>query len=254
MADVQKHLWLISVLEYLKKKDKPFFWVDTHAGRGLYDLQSPEAQKIKEYESGILKFYDGIKDDKNLPTPLAHYLNFIKDLNKDELIKYPGSAYLAAQTMRSTDKFYAYDLHKGEFPHLQQTLKNYINSSARFEDGLKGLKSHIPPKNIKRGGVLIDPSYEIKGEYSDIANAVIDAHQKWPQGIYMVWYPILDAGFHNDLTEPLKALNLPAENFIIDEWHFPKAPKGMKGTGIIILNPPYGCAEVMSEIKALLKL
>jgi 23S rRNA (adenine2030-N6)-methyltransferase len=252
MADVQKHLWLISVLDYLKKKDKSFFWVDTHAGRGLYDLQSPEAQKIKEYESGILKFYNNIQDDENLPSPLAHYRDLIKNLNKSKITKYPGSAYLAAKIMRNNDKLYAYDLHKGEFAHLQHTLKNYMNSSTRFEDGLKGLKSHIPPKNIKRGGSLIDPSYEIKGEYSDVAKTVIDAHQKWPQGIYMVWYPILDAGLHEDLTEPLKALALPEEDFIIDEWHFPNAQKGMKGTGMVILNPPYGCTEMMNEIKALL--
>lgn len=250
MADVQKHLWLISVLEYLTKKDKPFFWVDTHAGRGLYDLQSPEAQKIKEYESGILKFYEGLKDAKDLPAPLAHYRDFIKDLNGKELHIYPGSAYLAAKIMRPSDKLYAYDLHKGEFPYLQHTLKNYLNSSPRFEDGLTGLKSHIPPKSIKRGGALIDPSYEVKGEYAQIAKAVIDAHQKFPQGIYMVWYPILSQGYHADLIEPLKALNLPTEDFMIDEWHFGDVEKGMKGSGMIILNPPYGCDEIMRPIKA----
>ncbi|MEZ5901814.1 MAG: 23S rRNA (adenine(2030)-N(6))-methyltransferase RlmJ [Alphaproteobacteria bacterium] len=104
MADVQKHLWLICVLDYLTKKDKPFLWIDTHAGRGLYDLTAPEAQKIKEYESGILKFYDGIKDAKDLPAPLARYRDFIKNLNKGTLTKYPGSAYLAAKIMRPTDK------------------------------------------------------------------------------------------------------------------------------------------------------
>lgn len=251
MADVQKHLWLICVLDYLIQKDKPFFWLDTHAGRGLYDLTAPEAQKIKEYESGILKFYNALKDADNLPAPLARYLDFIKKLNDgdNDIKKYPGSAYLAAKIMRSTDKLYAYDLHKGEFPHLERTLKNYINSTTRFEDGLLGLKSHIPPKTIKRGGALIDPSYENKGEYAQIAHAVIDAHQKFPQGIYMVWYPILNDARHKELTEPLKALKLPKEDFIIDEWHFGNVERGMSGTGMVILNPPYGCVTTMQEIK-----
>lgn len=252
MADVQKHLWLIAVLDYLIKKDKPFQWIDTHAGRGLYDLQSAEAQKIKEYETGILKFYDAIKSAKDLPAPLARYRDFIAKLNKDALLKYPGSAYLAAKIMRPADKLYAFDLHKGEYPHLEKTLKNYINSTTRFEDGFKGLKSLIPPTKIKRGGALIDPSYEVKDEYAQTAAAVINAYKKWPQGIYMVWYPILDKGHHKNLIEPLSALALPAEDFIIDEWHFGKVDKGMKGTGMIVLNPPYGCAEQLKTIKSLI--
>ena len=252
MADVQKHLWLICVLEYLCKKDKPFLWVDTHAGRGLYNLQSGEAQKIKEYKTGILKFYDKWQDDKNLPPLLQSYLNLLTRLNPTTLNTYPGSAYLAAKTMRPTDRLYAFDLHKGEYPHLEKTLKNYINSTTRFEDGFKGLKSLIPHTTLKRGGTLIDPSYEIKDEYANTAKAVINAHAKWPQGIYMIWYPILDKAYHTDLIQPLKALNLPGENFTIDEWHFPDAEKGMKGTGMIILNPPYGCADKMAKAKAFL--
>ena len=253
MADVQKHLWLIFVLEYLTKKDKPFLWVDTHAGRGLYDLQSDEAQKIKEYESGILKFYDSWKEDKNLPPLLQSYLNFIQNLNTDGLTRYPGSAYLAAKIMRPTDKLYAFDLHKGEYPHLEKTLKNYINSSTRFEDGFHGLKSLIPHTTLKRGGALIDPSYEVKEEYINTTKAVINAHQKWPQGIYMIWYPILDAGHHNDLTQHLKTLDLSDEKFIIDEWHFGKhVTKGMKGTGMAIINPPYNAAETLQKLKPFL--
>lgn len=252
MADVQKHLWLIAVLDYLTRKDKPFFWIDTHAGRGLYDLESPEAQKIKEYESGILQFYDRLKQIDDLPLPLKRYYDFIQNLNKDEIKKYPGSAYLAAKIMRPTDKLFAYEPHKGEYPYLEKTLKNYLNSTTRFEDGIKGLKSHIPPKTIKRGGALIDPSYEIKAEYANTAKAVINAYQKWPQGIYMVWYPLLDQTLHHDLLTPLKALNLPDEDFYIDEWHFGNVEKGMKGTGIVILNPPYGTVRLMSQTKNLL--
>lgn len=251
MADVQKHLWLIAVLDYLTQKDKSFFWVDTHAGRGLYDLTSAEAQKIKEYESGILKFYEGLQGKMDLPAPLARYMNFLKALNpKGGITKYPGSAYLAAKTMRPTDKLYAYDLHKGEYAHLEKTLKNYLNSTSRFEDGLTALKSHIPPQTIKRGGALIDPSYELKGEYTTIAQAVINAYQKWPQGIYMVWYPILKDNPHLELTDALRALALPGEDFIIDEWNFGAVERGMKGTGIAVINPPYGCAAQINATKS----
>ncbi len=249
LADVQKHLWLITVLDYLTQKDKPFLWIDTHAGRGLYDLSAPEAQKIKEYESGILKFYKDWQGNDNLPAPLTRYRDFINNLNKDELIKYPGSAYLAMKIMRPTDKLYAFDLHKGEFPHLQKTLQQYINSDPRFEDGFMGLKSLIPHTTLKRGGALIDPSYEVKEEYTQTAQAIIEAHKKWPQGIYMAWYPILDKGHHEDLVNQLMALGLPDEDFTIDEWHFGEVERGMKGTGMVIINPPYGSIDTMAKIK-----
>ena len=255
MADVQKHLWLISVLDYLIKKDKPLLWIDTHAGRGLYDLTSTEAQKIKEYESGILKFFENIKNQQELPSPLLRYRDFVRKLNPSSEIKtYPGSAYLTAKILRPADKFYAFDLHKGEFPHLEKTLKNYLHSSARFEDGFQGLKSLIPHTTIKRGGALIDPSYEVKDEYDKTAKAAIEAYKKWPQGVYIIWYPILEAGYHKNLLEPLKALNLPEEDFVIDEWHFKNVERGMKGTGMAILNPPYGCAEILNEIKTILNV
>jgi len=250
LADVQKHLWLITVLDYLTKKDKAFLWIDTHAGRGLYDLSSAEAQKIKEYESGISKYYADWQDNKDLLPPLSRYRDFIQNLNREgDLVKYPGSAYLAMKIMRPTDKLYAFDLHKGEFPHLEKTLSPYINSTARFENGFTGLKSLIPHTTIKRGGVLIDPSYERKDEYAKTAQAIIDAHRKWPQGIYMIWYPILDKGYHSDITEALNALGLPDEKLTIDEWHFGEVERGMKGTGMAILNPPYGSADTMKIIK-----
>lgn len=253
MADVQKHLWLITVLDYLTKKDKPFLWLDTHAGRGLYDLSSPEAQKIKEYESGILQFYGTETNGTTMPPSLSRYIAFIANLNKGNNIKtYPGSAYLAAKIMRPTDKLYAFDLHKGEFPHLEKTLKNYLNSTTRFENGFQGLKSLIPHTTLKRGGALIDPSYEQKDEYANTAKTVIETYQKWPQGIYMIWYPILDKGLHNELIEPLKALNLPAENISIDELHFGDVERRMKGTGMVIINPPYGSTEAMRDIKTYL--
>ncbi len=250
MADVQKHLWLIAVLDYLKQKDKPFTWIDTHAGRGLYDLTSTEAQKIKEHETGISKYFKTWQATSDLGAPLSHYYDLLKTLNSgNEVTTYPGSAYIAATLMRNTDKLFAFDLHKGEYPYLESALKNHINATTRFEDGFTGLKSLTPPI-LRRGGVLIDPSYELKDDYTKTAQAVIDAHQKWPQGIYMIWYPILDKKLHQNLLTPLKDMGLSKENFTIDEWHFGEVEKGMKGTGMIIINPPYGISNLMSEIKS----
>ncbi|NCQ87906.1 MAG: 23S rRNA (adenine(2030)-N(6))-methyltransferase RlmJ [Alphaproteobacteria bacterium] len=253
-ADVQKHLWLITVLEYLLKKDKNFLWIDTHAGRGLYDLSSDEAQKIKEYESGIAQFWESMNEGDDLPPSIIKYRDLINALNTGESINtYPGSAFITAKMLRPKDKLYAHDLHKGEYPFLERSIGNYLCAEARFEDGFAALKSLIPHKTLKRGGVLIDPSYEIKADYAITANAIIQAHEKWPQGIYMVWYPILDKAYHHDLLEPLNALNLANEDFVIDEWHFGDVERGMKGTGIAIINPPFQAPESMAYVKKFLE-
>lgn len=237
-ADVHKHLWLICVIDYLLQKDKPFTWIDTHAGRGLYDLQAAEAQKLKEYE-------DGFSALDALPTSLL--AERYKSLMGDRRF-YSGSAVLAAKMLRGDDRLIAHELHSGEFAHLQKALKPYKNARALHEDGYKGLNALVPPAP-RRGGVLLDPSYEVKSEYETCAKAVLKAYKKWSQGVYMIWYPILGAGLHRGMIEVLSALGLDDEKLIVDEWQQPGKTSGMTGSGIIVINPPYGCAEQMRALK-----
>jgi 23S rRNA (adenine2030-N6)-methyltransferase len=255
-ADIHKHLWLIAVLEYLTRKDKPLCWIDTHAGRGIYDLQAPEAQKLSEYKDGFLQFYHS-QGRSDAPEIIKSYCRAVEALNERDIRYYPGSAMLAAQMLRPSDKLYAFDLHKGEFPHLKAALESYSFAQARQEDGYTALKSLLPP-DPRRGGVLIDPSYEIKSEYEACAKAVLAAHKKWPQGVYMIWYPILKAGNHKGLLEPLRAaLGDDPETLLIDEWHFTDEagnppPKGMMDSGMAIVNCPYGCSNNISQIRGTL--
>lgn len=251
-SDVHKHLWLLAVIDDLQRTNKPLCWIDTHAGRGLYDLSAPEAQKLSEYKSGITPLYDRLKNKGNLPPPLGLYFNLIEAHNKhDNMLRfYPGSALLAAQMLRPADRLLAYDMHRGEYPHLAQTLTPYKNSRTRQANGLEHLLKNLPPRE-KRGGVLIDPSYEIKTEYAVVAETVINALALWPSGIYMVWYPLLPAGHHQALLEPLQVLKTPV---LIDEWTW-RAPsekgRGLYGSGMAILNTPPAVIPAMAALKAL---
>lgn len=281
MADVQKHLWLLTVLEYLGRKDKPYIWIDTHAGRGAYDLRSAEAEKLGEYKSGIAAVLDKIKGAEH--PVLKLYYNKILELNTDNVIArrreptrqstatsglprslrslamtsdnleiYPGSSLLAAQMLRKGDKLFSYDLHPKEFEFLRENLKPYQGADARKEDGYAGLKSLVPPQ-IRRGGVLIDPSYEIKDEYGQVARAVQDAVKKWPQGVYMIWYPILAAGRHEALCEYLRGIAESAGvDYTRDEWMFEGVQRGMLGSGMAVVNTPYSCADTMAAIRSVL--
>ncbi len=258
-ADIHKHLWLMAVLGYLTQKDKPFCWIDTHAGRGVYDLSAPEAQKLGEYKDGYQEFAARFPQGQDVPLLIHAYLDLVSGFNQRNapLHYYPGSAMIAAKLLRPIDRLEAFERHKGEFPHLQNSLTAHDNARAHFADGYEGLKSLLPPQE-RRGGILIDPSFEIKTEYEDCAHAVLAAHKKWTQGVYMIWYPILKAGNHKILTNFLEdgIARKEPDDLVIDEWIFQDntlQAKGLLGSGMAIINAPYGCAATLDEIKGMLR-
>ncbi len=110
-ADVLKHSVLIHIIEYLKKKDKPFCYVDTHAGAGMYSLRSEQAVKTNEYLQGIGALWQ--QDD--LPVAVAAYREVIKSFNEREVLAfYPGSPLIAMHLMRKQDRLFLYELHNTE--------------------------------------------------------------------------------------------------------------------------------------------
>ncbi len=248
-ADIQKHLWVLAVITYLQKKDKPLFWCDTHAGRGLYDLHLSEAQKTKEFKRGIERIYHH---------PIDHPLwiklkSIITSFNPDKALQfYPGSALLAATQLRSNDRMECYDLHPQEFTFLSKAMKPYRNVTARQIKMEEGLLSCTPPKE-KRGAVLIDPSYEIKSEYESIPKIVQKSLKKWPNATYMIWYPLLPQGRHELLKAECRALEL---DILIDEWIYDdptqESFRGMYGTGMVVLNVPYSVPETVLSCKDIL--
>lgn len=243
-ADVQKHLWLIRVLRALKDEgNDPVFWLDTHAGRGLYDLGAPEAQKLGEYREGFLPFREEARKAKTLPEDIKTYLRLIDGLNKKRKGFYPGSALIAAKLLGAQDGLILCELHKGEIEFLKKAMKPFSQARVLKEDGYTALARLLPPSQ-KRGGVLIDPSYEVKTEYGQVLDSVRTACTLWPQGVYMIWYPILKAGNHRTMVEGFRELEREqGVRVIIDEQLFrdPAAEgKGMAGTGMAIVNPPPG--------------
>ncbi|TNE33099.1 MAG: 23S rRNA (adenine(2030)-N(6))-methyltransferase RlmJ, partial [Alphaproteobacteria bacterium] len=109
-ADIHKHLWLVAVLRYMTQKDKPLFWADTHAGRGLYDLTSKEAAKTAEAAAGIQKLLTA-----KIEHPLwQDYAAMLKRYNPQGLTSYPGSAVLAAMLLRGGDRLSCFELHPQE--------------------------------------------------------------------------------------------------------------------------------------------
>lgn len=239
-ADVHKHAVLARLLVRLAAKDEPLTMIETNAGRGLYDLASPEAKKTGEAAQGIVR----LLADGQLPPahPLAKVIKALR--LKHGATAYPGSPKLAHMLLRPTDQIHLMELHPQEHAALERLMGQEPNVHIRRQDGFQGALDLCPP-TPRRGLVLVDPSYEVKSEYAATAEFVLRLHRKWPEAIVMLWYPLLKAGNHLPMAETLEKAKL--KGFHRREMLFakPEAVRGMYGSGLIFVNLPDAFAAVV---------
>ena len=239
-ADVLKHFILTYVLDYIKKKDKGFIFIDSHAGAGKYLISDPYMQKNKEYLQGIEKILQ-LKSDNIF---LKKYLDLVKSINFNSDLKiYPGSCFLAARSLRPNDNLYFFELHPKEFLNLKKNFENDSRVIIENRDSYQRLNKLLPPKE-KRAVILIDPSYELKDEYEKVLKMLSDCYKKFPLGVYIIWYPVLKSKksekfIFNVLKKKYK--NLSHVEMITDNLN-----NGMQGSGLFILNCPW---SIENDIK-----
>ncbi|MCB1555999.1 MAG: 23S rRNA (adenine(2030)-N(6))-methyltransferase RlmJ [Alphaproteobacteria bacterium] len=240
--DVHKHAVLCALWQKMAGAgDSPLTFVDTHAGRGVYDLSAPEARKIAEYETGI-----GRLDPARLPPPFAPYVYALRQWKP----YYPGSAGCIAALKNPSDSMVLYEKHPGEIQFLQGALGRMPNISIVQEDGHEGALAQAG------GGetlVVIDPSYEVKTEYQETAETVRALLAKAPETKILVWYPVLAGGTRQEVlqagwddleTQPL-CLEITAPLF-------PAPDKGMVRSGLLLFNAPAGFEKTATAITEIL--
>ena len=235
LADVQKHALLCAMLHYMGQKPKPMSYLETHAGRGLYDLTSDEAAKTGEADAGI-----GIAEtwfDKDHPFRRA--LQAVRDGFGEQ--SYGGSPLLAAQLLRPDDKMHLAELHPREGDALEDAMVMF-DAKIHRRDGFEMAQAVCPP-TPRRGLLLIDPSYELKSDYDLIPGQIAKLHRKWNVGVIALWYPILKDQSHLPMLTALEFQNLP--KVLRHEVRFPAAREGhrMIGSGMFIVNAPWGLTE-----------
>ena len=244
LADVHKHAALASVLDYLIRKDKPLTYLETHAGRGLYDLSAKEAKKTGEAAEGIEKVETRFPKNH----PYRRVLDRVRA--KHGATVYPGSPLVATTMLRPDDVIHLAELHPQESAALTQ-LMLYYSAQVSKEDGFAMALSRTPPEP-RRGLMLIDPSFEVKADYEDLPDFLEQVHRKWNVGVLMLWYPLLKSRSHVDMTSALEACNFAGA--VHHEVRFPpaRAGHGMVGSGLFIVNAPYGLTEELNKIAQLL--
>ena len=254
-ADVLKHLVLLALLDALKKKDTPFFVLDTHAGRGRYLLAAAESRKTGEADAGILK----LMGEAKMPEVVERYLRAVEANNPvGALIAYPGSPLLVAQALRAQDRLAACELQPDEAAALKELFAHDARVAVHARDGYAAIKAMLPPRlgstKFARGLVLIDPPYEVQdNEYPQIISAVREALQRWPQATYAIWYPIK---LRRSLQPFLrKAAALPAKSVLLAELQVrpDDSPLRLNGSGLVLVNPPWKFDQQLAPAMPVLK-
>ena len=245
LADVHKHALLAWMLSYLTQKDKPLTYIETHAGRGLYDLRAEEALKTGEAQQGI-EMIDRLGWFK----PEHPYSRVLTQVRAEHgPLAYPGSPLVAALLLRDIDQMTVAELHPQEYRALADAMLPYA-TLCRQTDGLQ-LALALTPPEPRRGLLLIDPSFEVKADYETLPRLISQLHRKWNVGIIALWYPILADSRHKQMMADLEAANL-AKAFRHEVRFSPaRDGHGMVGSGMFIVNAPFGTEE---EAKRLSKL
>lgn len=239
-ADVLKHAILVQILDYLNNKDTPYWVIDTHAGAGLYALDGDWAGQSGEVAEGL----DRLLGAAQPPALIERYLRAVQDFNPDGVANlYPGSPCLALHAMRPDDRLRLFELHPTEGQVLEDTLRQQMRASRRqvavaFEDGFAGLKRLLPPPP-RRGLILIDPSYENKHDYRAVQQALRDGLQRFAQGCFVIWYPLVQRVQAHEMVRALERLPVDWLNASLTV-HKPSADGlGLHGSGMFVVNPPW---------------
>jgi len=236
-ADVHKHVTLLALIERLKRKPTPLFFLDTHAGRGRYDLQSSDSTRGNEARDGIAR----LQGVNAVAADIRNYMLAVglsTEKTDTPVRHYPGSPVLALDALRDGDRAVFVEQQPAEARVLEESLARRRGTTVVCGDGYASLKTYLPPRE-NRGLVLIDPPYESDREFAEVERAMTLGLQRWPNGVFAAWYPLkvgrdaqrLQAALQKSGFRKLLLLELsvrPADS-----------PIALNGSGLVIANPPW---------------
>ena len=242
-ADVLKHAIEALIIAQLKSKDKPFCYLDSHAGGGCYDLSGEWAQKKAEYLDGIARLWP----ERELWPELADYFEVIATLNESDLRFYPGSPEVARHLLREQDKLLLMELHNQEIEILRRHLGHDPRTALHHRDGFEGLLGLLPP-TPRRGMVLIDPPYEIKTDYQAVVTGIHEGYKRFATGTYALWYPVVLRAQIKRMIKDLEATGIRKILQIELAVRPDSDQRGMTASGMIVINPPWKLEAQMNSV------
>lgn len=243
-ADVFKHVILGTLVAAMQRKEKPFLYLDTHAGRGRYDLaaaaRGDSLARAPEWPDGIGRLWD--RDD--LPVPVAHYVNTVRNYNlrngagDGALRFYPGSPVFAAEWLRDIDRIAATEALGEECTALRKEIGARPRTVVKMQDGYEALRAFLPPPE-RRALVLIDPPFEATDEFERVEQGLREAIARLPAAILCVWYPVTVRSPAGGFVASVRTARLAPSLNITFPVHAGEMPGRLNGCGMVVLNPPW---------------
>lgn len=245
-ADVFKHALLARLLVALARKPKPFCYLDTHAGTGRYDLAHEWALKNAEWRAGIGRLW-GRAD---VPASLEPYLDAVRAENRGERLRfYPGSPRIAASLMRPGDRLVLSELNKADCAALGERFAHDRRATVHLMDGYQSLRAHLPPRE-RRGLSLVDPPFDRAGEFARLVEALVGAHARFATGVFAAWYPLMEPAPMRAFERDVVASGIRRVLRLELSVHPARWRLGLRGCGMLVVNPPFGFAEEADGILA----
>lgn len=252
-ADVLKHIVMLRAFLHLQKKDKPFLFLDAHAGTGLYALWGDEALKTLEWQDGVGRFYDpagkAVPLSADAEALIAPWRQVIASVNAtgQPLSHYPGSPGFALSVLRPNDRVILNELHPDDHGKLADFVARDRRVMLVEGDAAIAVKAHLPPPE-RRGFILIDPPYEREDEARRAVQMLRDGHRRFATGAFALWYPVTGDGLSEMIAEEAQALAIP-KMLRIELLVRQAAPDGgLAGSGLILVNPPWPLADELAVL------
>ncbi|MGH8482522.1 MAG: 23S rRNA (adenine(2030)-N(6))-methyltransferase RlmJ [Nevskiaceae bacterium] len=233
-ADVFKHVVLCALLAALSRKDKPWCYLETHAGAGAYDLAGEGAARTGEWRDGIGRLH-GLD---HAPAPLQAFLDVVAGLNGTGALRhYPGSPLFAQALARGRDRLVLCEKVPAIAAELRENLRGERRAVVHQRDGHEAHALLPPPE--KRGVMLIDPPFERPDEFEAAAELLERSLARFAGGVYALWYPLKNrhaaARFERRVARASEEtpLRLALDNGAPGEGQ-------MRACAVLVVNPPFG--------------
>jgi len=251
-ADVLKHAVLALAFAHLKGKDKPFRFIDAHAGIGVYRLASAEAEKTREWRDGVGRLYGPDGAPSPLPgaaeAALAPWRAAIAAVNPDGPLSWcPGSPGLARSALRAGDRLTQNELHPEDVKTLRAQMRGDRRVTVTALDAVSAVKAALPPPE-RRGVTLIDPPYEQTGEPERAVAALREGLKRFSTGVFLLWYPITGDDVAGRVVSGVAALRPPETLCVTLTVRTPVADGGLAGSGLVIVNPPWRLDRALNAL------
>lgn len=243
-ADVLKHVVLMECMRLLARKEKGFLVADTHAGAGDYVLEDGYAAQNREWEGGVAR----LRSSGPAPEAAEAYLRFVSTYSGEHGGRYPGSPAIIASRLREQDRAVFCELHPTDYAALQTRFAGGRAVRVRKADGFAELRALLPPPT-RRGLVFIDPSYELAADYGLLVDTLEDSLRRFADGVYAVWYPLLERAEAAELPDRLVDLGASSTlNAALRIRSAAPGERGMHGSGVFVFNPPWKLKEALEEV------